>query len=69
MKDNQFPLFPPYLLAQRREQLTAPLYLTFNKTFSRHFPILWKSSHLMPIYKNSNRQSDEDFHAIAIRSS
>lgn len=63
-------LIPPSFLSNCAHQLSIPLSLIFNKSLSLGiFPSLWKSSYLIPIYKNGDKCNVANYRGIAILSS
>jgi len=59
-------LIPPILLLNCVDNLVCPLFALFNLSLtSGVFPSLWKSSYLVPIFKNGDKTSIDNYRGIA----
>jgi len=57
---------PPSFLINCADNLTYPLFLLFNQSLvSGVFPSLWKSSYLIPIFKNGDKSFIDSYRGIA----
>jgi len=62
-------LIPPLFLIKCVENLVYPLSLLFNQSLAFGvFPSLWKSSYVIPIYKNGDKTLIDNYRGIAMLS-
>ena len=58
---------PPIFMKNLALELTAPLFWLFNRSLeSGQFPKSWKSSYLVPIFKNGKKSDIRNYRGIAI---
>lgn len=61
---------PPKFLKACSTELSLPLSLIFNKSLSQGvFPSIWKTAHVIPIYKSGNKNLCENYRPISILNS
>lgn len=60
-------MIPPSLLRNCAVSLCQPLHRLFNESLSTgHFPSIWKSSRITPIFKSGSRKQITNYRGIAI---
>lgn len=60
---------PSFILKKCAISLANPLACLFNKSLSSgHFPCLWKSSYVLPIFKSGDRSDIANYRGVCIQS-
>lgn len=60
---------PPIILKKCSSTLVSPLVLIFNASLSSgKFPVQWKSSYIIPIFKSGDRSNIGDYRGVCIQS-
>lgn len=58
-----------YFLKQFSNEIALPLSILFNNSLSKGvFPVTWKSSHIVPIFKSGNRSEVSNYRGISLLS-
>ncbi|CAH2088841.1 unnamed protein product [Euphydryas editha] len=60
---------PPILIKNCGKELCVPLLILFNASLQAGiFPSIWKTAHIVPIYKSGNKSCCENYRPISILS-
>lgn len=60
---------PPYIIKHCAKELCHPLYFIFNQSLQTGvFPEVWKTAHIIPIFKSGDKSCCENYRPVSILS-